>query len=112
MKTIFERIIAGEIKAEQVFENEHVIVIKDIAPKAPLHLLIITKKVIPTLQAMQEEEMPLLAEVVKAAQKMAQQFGVEKSGYRLLVNNGPHAGQEIYHLHFHLLAGGPLGDMG
>jgi histidine triad (HIT) family protein len=111
MKTLFERIIEGQVPAEKVFENEKVIAIKDIHPKAPVHILIIPKKPIPDLQSMESGDYPLLAEVVKAAKHLATEFGIEKSGYRLLVNNGLNAGQTIFHLHFHLLGGAPLGPM-
>lgn len=110
-KTIFEKIIDGEIPGEKVFENDMIVAIKDIAPSAPVHLLIITRKVIPDLQSVQEEDLPLIGEVVKVAQKLAKEFGVEK-GYRLITNVGPSAGQSIYHLHFHLLGGRPLGRLG
>lgn len=112
MKTLFERIIDGELPAEKVYEDSQIVAIKDKYPKAPVHLLIITRKVIEDLQSVQPEDLPLMAEVVRVAQLLAKQFGVDEEGYRLLVNNGPDAGQEIYHLHFHLLGGRPLGAMG
>jgi histidine triad (HIT) family protein len=105
MKSLFEKIIDGELPAEKLYENDKLIVIKDIHPKAPVHLLIITKKKIHDLQSMQEEDFPLLGEVVKAAQKLARDLGLDQRGYRLLVNNGREAGQSIFHLHFHFLAG-------
>jgi diadenosine tetraphosphate (Ap4A) HIT family hydrolase len=80
-------------------------------PKAPVHLLIIPKKVIKDLQSMEESDFPLLGEVVKVAQKLAKEFNLGE-GYRLIVNNGPQAGQTIFHLHFHLLGGHYLGGMG
>lgn len=106
MSTIFTKIINRELPAEILLENEHVIVIKDIAPEAPIHLLIITKKVITSLQMLKEEEAFLLYQIVKAAQKMAQQLDI--TDYRLVSNIGPEAGQTIYHLHFHMLAGKKL----
>lgn len=112
MKTLFERIIDEEIPAEKVYEDEHLIAIKDKYPKAPIHLLIITKKPIPSVQAMVDEDFPLMSEVFRVGQKLAKEFGLEKGGYRIVVNNGPHSGQEIYHLHFHLMGGHPLGDIG
>jgi len=112
MKTLFEQIIDGTLDSEKVFENSKVIAIKDKFPKAPVHLLIITKKVIPDLQSMQEEDLPLLQEVVKVAQQLAKKYNLTEGGYRLLSNNGAGAGQTIFHLHFHLLGGRPLGEMG
>lgn len=111
MKTIFEKIIAGELPSTKVFENELVIAIEDIAPKAPVHLLIIPKKVIVDLQSLQPADYPLITEIVRVAQLLAQEYGVDKSGYRLLVNQGKDAGQTIFHLHFHLLGGQELGWM-
>lgn len=111
MKTIFEKIIARELAAEIVYEDEQIIAIKDKFPKASVHLLIITKKVIPDLQSMEAQDYPLLAEIVRVAQKLAVEFGVAEEGYRLLTNNGKNAGQVIYHLHFHLLGGQPLSEV-
>jgi histidine triad (HIT) family protein len=112
MKTLFEKIIEGELQAEKVYEDEKLVAIKDKHPKAPVHLLIIPKKPIPDLQSMQPEDLPLVSEIVRVAQKLAKEYEVEEDGYRLLVNNGPDAGQTIFHLHFHLLGGRPLGSMG
>lgn len=112
MKTLFEKILDGEIPGEIVYEDEKVFAIKDISPKAPVHLLIIPKKVVPNLQTMQRSDFPLLGDIVTVAQKLAEKYGLNESGYRLLVNNGPDAGQTIMHLHFHLLGGAPLGRMG
>lgn len=112
MKTLFERIIDEELPAEKVYEDEHIIAIKDKYPKAPVHLLIITKKPIRNVQALEEEDFPLVGEAFRIAQKLAKEFGLEKGGYRIVVNNGPYSGQEIYHLHFHLMGGHPLGEMG
>ena len=111
MKTIFQRIIDGELPADKVFENERIIAIKDINPQAPVHLLIITKKAIPSLTEITPEDGPLVAEVMAVATKLAKKFNVE-SGFRLLTNNGAPAGQTIPHLHFHLLGGRDLGALG
>lgn len=112
MKTLFEKIIDRELPADIVFENERIIAIKDKFPKAPVHLLIITKKLIPSLQEMQPDDYPLLGECVAVAQNLAQQFDLVSKGYRLLANHGTYGGQTIYHLHFHLLGGRQLGAMG
>ena len=111
MSTIFGKIIEGELASDKVFENEHLIVIKDINPVAPVHLLIIPKKEIVDLQSVQEEDLFLIQEVVKVAQKMAKEMGLE-NGYRLIVNNGRDSGQIVFHLHFHLIGGHRLGRMG
>ncbi|NGX42232.1 MAG: Purine nucleoside phosphoramidase [Chlamydiae bacterium] len=110
MTTVFGKIIAGEISADKVFENDRILVIKDLYPKAPVHLLIMPKKEIPDLQSLTEEDLPLIAEMVVIAQKLAEEFKIT-DGYRLIVNNGPLAGQSISHLHFHLIGGQKLGGM-
>lgn len=110
MSTIFGKIIKGELPAEVVFENEHVIAIKDIHPVAPVHLLIMPKKEIKGLQDMGQEDLFLLQECVKAAQELADEYGIEE-GYRLLTNNGSPAGQTVFHLHFHLIGGRQLGAL-
>lgn len=110
MTTIFGKIIKGELPAEKVFENERIVAIKDINPAAPVHLLIMPKKEIKDLQSATEEDLALISEVMKVAQELAQRFGVA-DGYRLLTNNGPSAGQTIFHLHFHLIGGRRLGPM-
>jgi histidine triad (HIT) family protein len=110
MTTIFSKIIKRELPAEIVFESEKIIVIKDLHPVAPVHLLIISKEEIPCLQKLKSEELPLLAEMFSVAQELAQQFGIAE-GYRLLTNNGESAGQTILHLHFHLIGGRHLGAL-
>lgn len=107
MTTVFGKIIKGEIPCDKVFENEAVIAFKDIAPKAPVHILIVPKKEIPSLQDLGPEDYPLLGEVVNVAQQLAKEYGIE-GGYRLLTNNGPGAGQSVFHLHFHLIGGKTL----
>lgn len=111
MSTIFSQIIAGELPAEIVFENEHLIAIKDIHPVAPVHLLIITKEEIPRLQLMNAEQRMLMAEIIAVAQQLAEEFGIADN-YRLITNSGPEAGQAIFHLHFHLIGGRRLGHLG
>ncbi|MGA8163449.1 MAG: HIT domain-containing protein [Waddliaceae bacterium] len=111
MSTIFGKIIAKEMPADIVFENDRILVIKDINPKAPVHLLLMTKKEIPDLQSVSEEDLSLIGEIVQVAQQLAESFQVT-DGYRLIVNNGPLSGQTISHLHFHLIGGHQLGAMG
>jgi histidine triad (HIT) family protein len=112
VKTIFEKIIDKEIPAEIVYENEWVIAIKDIAPQAPVHLLIITKKKIASIQTLEKSDAFLLDEIIEAAKTLAKKFAIDQNGYRLIVNHGMHAGQTIPHLHFHLLGGDFLGPLG
>lgn len=110
MTTVFAKIIAGELPADKVFENERIVAFKDINPVAPVHILIVPKKEIPDLQSLSTEDLPLMSEMVSVAQNLAQQFGVQ-DGYRLLTNNGPQAGQIVFHLHFHLIGGRKLGPI-
>lgn len=109
MTTVFGRIIRGELPCEKVYESATVIAFKDIAPKAPVHILVVPKKEIPNLQAVKVEDYPLMGEMIGVVQKLAKEFGIEE-GYRLLVNNGPKSGQIIDHLHFHLIGGRHLSD--
>lgn len=110
MDTIFGKIIRGEIPAEKVFENERILAIKDINPAAPVHLLIMPKKQFNDLNALTKGDMTLLWELIEVSQKLAKEFGVS-DGYRLLTNNGPSAGQSVFHLHFHLIGGRNLGPV-
>lgn len=110
-KSIFSQIISRELPADIVFENDRIIAIKDIHPAAPVHLLIISKKEIPNIQSITDEDLPLIGEMMKVATELAKEFHVQ-DGYRLLTNNGPAAGQVIFHLHFHLIGGRELGGLG
>jgi histidine triad (HIT) family protein len=110
MTSIFGKIIKGEIPADKVFENERIIAIKDINPAAPVHILIMPKKEIQDLQSLSEEDLKLIGEIVQVAQSLAVRFDIT-DGYRLITNNGAPAGQEIFHLHFHLIGGRKLGPL-
>lgn len=111
MKSIFEKIIDGELPSDKVFENDNILAIRDIAPIAPVHVLLMPKKHFPNLQSVGKEDLHLITEIVDIAQQLAEKFGVA-DGYRLVTNNGLEAGQEIFHLHFHLIGGRPLSQMG
>ena len=111
MSTIFGKIISGELPSEKVFENERILAIKDIHPKAPIHLLIMPKKEYKNLQAVPKEDLSIIIEIVNVAQDLAKQFGVADN-YRFLTNNGRQAGQLVFHLHFHLIGGKELGSIG
>lgn len=103
--TIFERIIAGEIPAEVVYETPRVLAFRDIAPQAPVHVLVIPKKAYARLAMVPGEEKELLGELLLAAQEVARRTGIEQSGYRVVINNGPDAGESVPHLHVHVLGG-------
>ena len=106
-KTLFEKIIDREIPADIIFEDELSIVIKDISPQAPTHLLIIPKKVIPKLSDSNAEDQSILGHLMLVAGQIADQLGLDET-FRLVVNNGAKAGQSVFHLHLHLLSGRPL----
>lgn len=110
MTTVFGKIIAGKIPSEKVFENDRILVIKDIAPVAPVHLLILPKKEIVNLQALEAEDLDLIKEIVLVAQQLAEKFEIT-DGYRLLTNSGIEAGQTVFHLHFHLIGGKRLSHL-
>lgn len=111
MTTVFGKIIQGKLPCKKVFENERILAIEDIAPVAPVHILIMPKKEIANLQAVKPEDMPLIIEVMEVAQQLADEYNVEE-GYRLLTNNGHDAGQTVFHLHFHLIGGRKLSHLG
>lgn len=111
MSTVFEKIVRGELSCEKVFENERILAFKDIAPIAPVHILIVPKKAIANLQAASEEDLVLITEILSVAKKLAAQFNIA-DGYRLLTNNGSLSGQTVFYLHFHLIGGRALGSMG
>ncbi|GED72824.1 histidine triad nucleotide-binding protein [Brevibacillus reuszeri] len=102
-KSIFTRIMEGEIPAKVEYEDEQVIVIHDIAPKARVHLLIIPRKPIPTLMDVTPEDLPLIGHIHQVAQTLAKKL--EVPGFRLINNCGKEGGQEVFHIHYHFLAG-------
>jgi len=102
--TIFGKIISGEIPADFLYEDEHCIAINDINPQAPVHVLVIPKRAIARLVDAQADDQALLGHLMLAAGKVAAQLGVAEA-FRLIVNNGAGAGQTVFHLHLHILAG-------
>ena len=103
---IFCKIVQGRIPSEKVYEDERVFAFEDIAPKAPTHVLVIPKKHIARLADLATEDAALVGEMAARAAAIAQQRGL--SDFRLVANNGEGAGQSVFHLHFHLLAGRPM----
>jgi histidine triad (HIT) family protein len=106
--TLFERIAAGEIPAEIVRLDDDVLAIRDINPQAPVHILVIPRRVIPRIGAARDDDAQLLGRLLLAARDIAKDEGLAESGYRLVINHGPHAGESVPHLHIHLLGGRPL----
>jgi histidine triad (HIT) family protein len=111
MTTIFSKIIDGEIPADMVYKDEQVTAFRDINPQAPVHVLIVPNKEIPTVNDVAPDDEQLIGHMFTAAKKIAEQEGVAESGYRLLVNCNRDAGQEVFHLHMHLFGGRRLGPM-
>ncbi len=109
---IFCRIAAGEIPADMVYQDDRIIAFRDINPMTPTHLQIIPRKHIVTVADISDADLHLIGEMVKVANKLAKSEGVAEKGYRLVVNCGKESGQEVPHLHLHLLAGRRLGRMG
>lgn len=106
---VFCKIIKGEIPSEKVYEDDEIIAFKDIAPAAPIHILVIPKKHIATLLDVKEEDGYLIAKIYQTINKIAKDMGIEEDGFRVIVNCGENAGQEVMHIHFHMLAGRKLG---
>ena len=106
---VFCKIIKGEIPSEKVYEDEEVIAFKDINPAAPIHILVIPKKHIATLLDVTEEDSYLISKIFVAINKIAKQIGIEENGFRIIANCGKDSGQEVMHIHFHLLAGRKMG---
>ncbi|HEV2207889.1 MAG TPA: histidine triad nucleotide-binding protein [Verrucomicrobiae bacterium] len=107
-KTLFEKIIAREIPAQIVYEDELVLAFRDIKPQAPAHVLIIPKKPIPRIAEAKPEDQQVLGYLLLKAAEVARQLGVAESGFRLVFNNGPAAGEAVPHLHCHILGGRAL----
>ena len=111
MPTLFEKIIAGDLPATVLYRDPRVIAFLDIRPAAPVHILIVPTKPIPTANDIADDDESLIGHMFIVARDLARQQGIAESGYRLIINGNAHGGQEVYHLHVHLLGGRPLGPM-
>lgn len=109
MDCLFCRMAAGEITPDVVHEDEHCLAFRDIAPQAPTHVLLIPKKHVTNLDALEETDRPLAGHLLMTAAKVARDLGIAGDGFRLVANTNVHGGQTVYHLHFHLLGGRRLG---
>ena len=107
---IFCKIIKGEIPSTKVYEDDKVLAFKDINPAAPIHVLVIPKKHIENVLEINEENKEITSDIFLAINKIAKQLGIDKDGFRIINNCGKDAGQEVMHLHFHILAGAKLGE--
>ncbi len=111
MATIFTKIIQQEIPADIVYQDDHVTAFRDINPQAPVHILIVPNKEIPTVNDIDVKDEELVGKMFTVAKKIADDEGVAENGYRLLINCNRDGGQEVFHLHMHLFGGRPLGPM-
>ena len=109
--TLFSKIVKGELPADIVFQDDRVTAFRDIHPQAPTHILIVPNKIIPTVNDVSEEDEATLGHMFVVARDLAASEGIAEEGYRLLVNCGRDANQEVFHLHMHVLGGRPLGRM-
>ncbi len=110
---IFCQIIAGKVPSDIIYQDEEVIAFRDINPQAPIHLLIIPRKHIPSIAHLPEAELPLIGHMVNVANQLAEREGIAEDGYRLIINCGAEGGQLVPHLHLHLLGGRRLsGELG
>ncbi len=108
---IFCKIIAGEIPSKIVWQDENVVAFRDISPLAPTHVLIVPRKHLVTFSDFSAGDGPIMTSLAVAVREVAKLDGVLESGYRLIVNNGPDGGQEVMHVHMHLLGGRNIGPM-
>jgi histidine triad (HIT) family protein len=103
--TLFEKMIARQIPADIVFEDDLILAIRDIKPGAPVHILVVPKKPIPRIAEAQPEDHRVLGHILLKCAEIAEKSGLKESGYRLVINNGPDAGESVPHLHCHILGG-------
>ena len=108
MSTIFDKIINREVPAEIVYETDDILAFKDINPVAPTHLLIIPKRKIQTVNDISQDDSKVLSELLLSAKIISKKMGLDKEGYRLVINCNENGGQTVYHLHMHLIAGRKL----
>jgi histidine triad (HIT) family protein len=111
MTSIFSKIISGELPSNTVYQDELVTAFWDIHPAAPVHILIVPNREIPTVNDLSEQDERIAGRMILVAAKLARQEGIAGDGYRLIINCNRHGGQEIFHLHLHLIGGRLLGPM-
>ncbi len=111
MPTLFTKIIEGEVPSDIVYRDERVTAFRDIRPAAPVHILIVPNEEIPTANDLEDKHAALAGQLLLVARKLAREQGIADSGYRLIVNCNDDGGQEVPHLHVHLIGGRPLGPM-
>lgn len=110
--TVFQKIIDGEIPCEKVYEDDDVLAFHDIAPQAPVHILVIPKKAIRSMDSAEQGDEALIGKLMLVSAEVARQEGLGESGYRLVTNVGTDGGQTVFHLHVHIMGGRPMRGMG
>ena len=111
MPSLFAKIVRGELSSDIVYQDDLVTAFRDIAPQAPTHILIVPNKFIRTVNDLTPEDEQTAGRMLLVAKKVAEQEGIAENGYRLIINCNRHGGQEVYHLHMHLLGGRSMGRM-
>lgn len=107
---IFCKIVKGEVPSSKVYEDDEILAFKDINPAAPIHILVIPKKHISMLTDLKEDDEALIGKIYTCINKIAEKEGFKEQGFRVIVNCGKDSGQEVMHIHFHILGGKVLGD--
>ncbi|KII79611.1 purine nucleoside phosphoramidase [Vibrio renipiscarius] len=110
-ETIFSKIIRKEIPADVIYQDDLVTAFRDINPRAPSHILIVPNTLIPTVNDIETNDELAMGRMFTVAKKLAKEEGIDQDGYRLIVNCNAHGGQEVYHIHMHLVGGRPLGPL-
>ncbi len=108
MGTVFDKILAGEIPADVVYEDERALAFRDVSPQAPVHVLVIPKRRVLRVATATDDDTELLGHLLQVCRKVAEKEGIAASGYRIVTNNGADGGQSVDHLHFHVIGGRTL----
>jgi histidine triad (HIT) family protein len=109
--TIFSQIVRGEVPADVLYQDELVTAFRDVQPQAPTHILVVPNKPVPTVADVTDTDEAALGRMIRVAARLAEEEGIDQEGYRLIINCRAHGGQEVYHVHLHLVGGRPLGRM-
>jgi histidine triad (HIT) family protein len=109
--TIFAQIVRGEATADVLYQDELVTAFRDVQPQAPTHILVVPNKPVPTVADVTDSDEAALGRMIRVAARLAEEEGIDQEGYRLIINCRAHGGQEVYHVHLHLVGGRPLGRM-